>query len=138
LIRPLRTGFRRIRQVLEAATVMRGRERVAALARDASQSLITGLGDLRDVIRDAGAAEKAAIYEQLGLKVTVKPGKTNSEPKFPSARSDSRHTQDNMVIGVVSEGDLNTESGAITPDRLRIPRAYLCSDAQLPRARLHP
>jgi hypothetical protein len=105
LIRPLRTGFRRIRQVLEAAAVMQGRERAAALARDASQSLITGLGDLRDVIRDAGAAEKAAIYEQLGLKVTVKPGKTNSEPKSPSARSDSRHTQDNMVIGVVSEGD---------------------------------
>jgi hypothetical protein len=32
------------------------------------------LGDLRDLIRDAGPAEKAAIYDQLGLKVIFKPG----------------------------------------------------------------
>lgn len=59
------------------------------LARDASQSrqptirplteddirvLVTGLGDLRNVIRDAAAAVKAAIYTQLGLKVTYMPG----------------------------------------------------------------
>ena len=64
-------------------------ERAAALARDFSQAghqpgrrlteddirgLITALGDLRAVIRDAGAAEKAAIYGQLDLKVTYKPG----------------------------------------------------------------
>ena len=64
-------------------------ERAAALARDATQALrnpsrqlteddiralITALGDLRDVIRDAGTAEKAAIYDQLDLKVTFKPG----------------------------------------------------------------
>ena len=64
-------------------------ERAAVLARDASQdrhkparqlteddirALITGLGDLRDVIRDAEPAVKAAIYEQLGLKVTYLPG----------------------------------------------------------------
>jgi site-specific DNA recombinase len=64
-------------------------ERAAALARDATQArhqlrrrlteddiraLITALGDLRDVIRGAGAAEKAAIYDQLGLKVTYLPG----------------------------------------------------------------
>ena len=64
-------------------------ERAAALARDASQirrqasrrlteddirALITSLSDLRDVIRAAGAAEKAAIYEQLGLHVTYLPG----------------------------------------------------------------
>ena len=64
-------------------------ERAAALARDASQTrrqasrqlteddiraLITALGNLRDVIRDAGPAEKAAIYDQLGLKVTYMPG----------------------------------------------------------------
>jgi hypothetical protein len=29
---------------------------------------------VRGVIRDAGAAEKAAIYDQLDLKVTFKPG----------------------------------------------------------------
>jgi hypothetical protein len=54
-------------------------ERAAALARDASQiryqtsrrlteddicALISSLDDLRDLIRDAGGAEKAAIYEQ--------------------------------------------------------------------------
>ena len=33
-----------------------------------------GLGNLRDVIRDARPAEKAAIYDQLDLKVTFKPG----------------------------------------------------------------
>ena len=64
-------------------------ERAAVLARDASQirrqasrrlteddirSLIISLGDLRDVIRAADAAMKAAIYEQLGLKVTYLPG----------------------------------------------------------------
>jgi site-specific DNA recombinase len=64
-------------------------ERAAALARDTSQNrqpdacplteddirtLVTGLGDLRDVIRDAAAAVKAAVYTQLGLRVTYLPG----------------------------------------------------------------
>jgi len=35
-----------------------------------TSALITGLGDLRDVIHDAELSVKAAIYEQLGLKVT--------------------------------------------------------------------
>ena len=37
-------------------------------------ALITASGNLRDVIRDARPAEKAAIYDQFGLKVTFKPG----------------------------------------------------------------
>ncbi len=64
-------------------------ERAAVLARDASRdrpkpvrqftdddirALTTGLGSLRDVIHDAEPAVKAAIYEQLGLKVTYLPG----------------------------------------------------------------
>ena len=64
-------------------------ERAAALARDASQpgqpafgrlteddirALITGLGDLRAVVRGAEPAVKAAIYEQMRLKVTYLPG----------------------------------------------------------------
>jgi hypothetical protein len=64
-------------------------ERAAALARDATQNrhpaarqlteddiraLITGLGDLRNIVHDAAPAVKAAIYEQLGLKVTYLPG----------------------------------------------------------------
>ena len=63
-------------------------ERGAALARDASKNrhpavrqlteddiraLITGLGDLRDIIGDAEAPVKAAIYDQLGLQVTYLP-----------------------------------------------------------------
>src|SRR6185437_16600297 len=70
-------------------------ERAAALARDSAQNrhpavrplteddiraLITGLGDLRDIIRDAAAAVKAAIYEQLGLKSLTCPDKTKSGP----------------------------------------------------------
>jgi hypothetical protein len=68
-------------------------ERAAVLARDASRdrpkpvrpltdddirALITGLGSLHDVIHDAEPAVKAAIYEQLGLKVADLPDKTNS------------------------------------------------------------
>src|SRR5690349_12145965 len=61
-------------------------DRAAALARDARPPafrqlteddihvLITGLGDLRDVVRDAEPAVKAAIYQQMGLKVTYLPG----------------------------------------------------------------
>jgi site-specific DNA recombinase len=64
-------------------------ERTAALARDASQArsktapqlteddiraLVTGLDDLRDAIRDAEPAVKAAIYERLDLKITYLPG----------------------------------------------------------------
>src|SRR5271166_6641170 len=64
-------------------------ERAAALARDASQNrhttvrqlteddiraILTGLGDLRDIIREAEPPMKAAIYEQLGLQVTYLPG----------------------------------------------------------------
>ena len=64
-------------------------DRATALAREATaarhqpgrrlttsdiRALITSLGDLRDVIRDATLAEKIAIYDQLGLKITYKPG----------------------------------------------------------------
>jgi site-specific DNA recombinase len=46
----------------------------AQLTEDDIRNLITGLGDLRDVVRDAEPAVKAAIYEQLRLKVTYLPG----------------------------------------------------------------
>jgi hypothetical protein len=48
------------------------------LAEDDIRAPIISLGDLRDVIRAAGAAEKAAIYQQLELQVTYLPDKTNS------------------------------------------------------------
>jgi len=44
------------------------------LTEDDIRTLITGLGDLCDVIHDAEPPVKAAIYEQLGLKVTYLPG----------------------------------------------------------------
>ena len=64
-------------------------ERAAVLARAASRdrhkpagqltqndirSLITGLDDLRDIIRDAEPSVKAAVYKQLGFRVTCLPG----------------------------------------------------------------
>ena len=47
---------------------------VRQLTEDDIRNLITGLGDLRDVIHDAEPSVKAAIYEQLGLKVIYLPG----------------------------------------------------------------
>ena len=44
------------------------------LTEDDIRALITGLGDLHDVIHDAEPSVEAAIYEQLGLKVTYLPG----------------------------------------------------------------
>lgn len=92
----------------------------AALARDASQirrqasrwlteddirALIISLGDLCDVIRAADAAMKAAIYEQLGLKVTYLPGQekiradvTISPEKF------LEHTEQYGAMGSVRGG----------------------------------
>ena len=97
-------------------------ERAAALARDASQArqqpvrqlteddiraLITGLGDLRDVIRDAEPAVKAAIYEQLGLKVTYLPGEDKIRADVtisPETFADQRTIWGN---GSCPRGDLN-------------------------------
>ena len=95
-------------------------ERAAALARDASQirrqasrrlteddirALIISLGNLRDVIRAADPAVKAAIYGQLGLKVTYLPGQdklradvTISPEKF------LEHVDEYGVMGSVRGG----------------------------------
>jgi hypothetical protein len=45
-----------------------------------TRALIISLGDLRDVIRTADPAMKAAIYEQLGLKITYLPGQEKIGP----------------------------------------------------------
>ena len=96
-------------------------ERAAALARDASQirrqasrrlteddirALIISLGDLRDIIRAADPAMKAAIYEQLGLKVTYLPGQEKIRAEVTISPEKFLHTQSNMGIWVVSEGGL--------------------------------
>ena len=62
------------------------------LTEDEIRALISGLGDLRDVIHDAEPAVKAAIYEQLGPKVTYLPGPDKLRPTSQSAR---RHSQVN-------------------------------------------
>ena len=93
-------------------------ERAAALARDASQrpppaarqlteddirALITGLGDLRDVIHDAEPAVKAAIYEQLGLKVTYQPGQDKIRAEVTISPEIFAGQTENMGLWVVSE-----------------------------------
>lgn len=63
------------RSAVLARDASRGRHKPARqLTEDDIRALITGLGDLHDVIHDAEPAVKAAIYEQLGLKVTYLPG----------------------------------------------------------------
>ena len=95
-------------------------ERAAALARDTSpappaarqlteddiRALITGLGDLRDVIRDAEPAVKAAIYEQLGLKVTYLPGEDKIRADVTISPEIFAGQTANMGQWVVSEGGL--------------------------------
>jgi len=63
------------RAAVLARTASRDRQEPAPqLTEDDIRALITGLGDLRDVIHAAEPPVKAAIYEQLGLKVTYLPG----------------------------------------------------------------
>ena len=98
-------------------------ERAAALARDVGQArhqpgrrlteddicaLIAALGSLLDVIRNAGPAEKAAIYDQLSLKVTFKPG----EAKI---RAEVTIGPENYVEHAQQCGDTGRVRGGITP-----------------------
>jgi site-specific DNA recombinase len=98
-------------------------KRAAALARDASQArhepsrrlteddirtLITALGDLRDVILDAGPAEKAAIYDQLDLKVTVKPGQDKLQAEVTIS-------PERFVEQTEQYGDMGRVRGGIDP-----------------------
>jgi hypothetical protein len=97
-------------------------DRAAALARDATRArhqpgrpltadniraLITSLGDLRDVTRDATPAEKTAIYDQLGLKITFKPGdaKIRAEVTIGPEKY-VEHTKQCGDTGRVREGGL--------------------------------
>jgi site-specific DNA recombinase len=94
-------------------------ERAAVLARDASRdrpkpvrqlteddirNLITGLGDLRDIIHDAEPAVKAAIYEQLGLKVTYLPGQDKLRADVTISPETFALKSDKYGKWVVSEG----------------------------------
>ena len=98
-------------------------ERAAVLARDASRdrpkparelteddirTLITGLGDLHDVIHDAEPSVKAAIYEQLGLKVTYLPGQDK-------LRADVTISPETFAPKSEQYGEMGRVRGATTP-----------------------
>jgi len=98
------------------------------LTEDDIRNLITGLGDLRDVIRDAGPAVKAAIYEQLGLKVTYLPGQdklradVTISPETFAPKSDKYGK-----MGRVREGGLEPPCRGFFPIVVKSPAA--CSSA---------
>ena len=88
------------------------------LTEDDIRALITGLGDLRDVIHDAEPSVKAAIYEQLGLRVTYLPGQdklradVTISPETFAPESDQYGT-----MGSCPRGDSVTARGAASPNR---------------------
>jgi site-specific DNA recombinase len=47
----------------------------APMTRDQIASVVTALGDILAVLRDADPADKAEIYGQLGLRLTYQPGR---------------------------------------------------------------
>jgi site-specific DNA recombinase len=104
--------------VLARAASHDRRKPAPQLTEDDIRTLITGLGDLRDIIRDAEPAVKAAIYEQLGLKVTYLPGQdklradVTISPETFTPKSDKYGE-----MGRVRGGDLNTQEGEISPNR---------------------
>lgn len=44
------------------------------MTRDQIASVVTVLGDILAVLRDADTADKAEIYSQIGLRLTYQPG----------------------------------------------------------------
>ena len=44
------------------------------MTREQIASIVTALGDILAVLRDADPADKAEIYSQLGLRLTYQPG----------------------------------------------------------------
>jgi hypothetical protein len=71
-------------------------------------SLVQAIGDLMQVIKDVGPADKAEIYSQLGLTLTYHP---NEKRVVAEARPPRLCTQDCV------RGDLNTHSSEISPVR---------------------
>ena len=113
-------------------------ERAAALARDASQNchttvrqlteddiraILTGLGDLRDIIREAEPPVKAAIYKQLGLKVTYLPGQDKLRADVTISPRYSQVNRINMGQWVVSEGRLHQKANVCSRLNLRLTMA---------------
>jgi hypothetical protein len=91
------------------------------LTEDDIRALIAALGSLLDVIRNAGAAEKAAIYDQLDLKVTFKPG----EAKI---RAEVTIGPENYVEHAQQCGDTSRVRGGIDPVS---PHCSMCYSAEV-------
>jgi hypothetical protein len=92
--------------VLGRAASRDRRKPARQLTEDDIRALITGLGDLRDVIRDAEPSVKAAIYEQLGLKITYLPGQDKLRADVTISPEAFAPESDQYGQWVVSEGDL--------------------------------
>ena len=73
------------------------------------EAVVTALGDLARIVQDADPQDKADIYTKLRLTLTYQPEEKEVQAIVTFGL--------NMPKGVVSEGDLNTETGAISPDR---------------------
>ncbi len=91
------------------------------LTADNIRALITSLGDLHDVIRDATPAEKTAIYNQLDLKVTFKPGQAK-------IRAEITIGPDKYVEHAEQCGDTGRVRGGTDPIP---PYCSICSSAEL-------
>ncbi len=79
------------------------------MTREEMAAIVTALGDLVQVIRDADPADKADLYAQLGLTLTYRPQKRLVEATV----TPSLH----MCKGFVSEGGLEPRSWWYIPKR---------------------
>jgi site-specific DNA recombinase len=72
--------------VLARAASQEHRKPAPHLIEDETRKLITGLGDLRDVIHDAEPAVKAAIHEQFELKEAASHADPRTTMRYDRAR----------------------------------------------------
>ena len=106
LIPPAQGGWRRLRvdgstgagSCLSCLLVNRGRRGITD-DREEITSLVTALGDLIQVLRDADPADKAEVYSQLGLTLTYHP---EDKRVIAEARPETI-----MYVGKCPRGDLN-------------------------------
>ncbi len=98
------------------------------LTQDDLRNLIAGLGDLHDVIHDAEPPVKAAIYEQLGLKVTYLPGQDKLRANVTICpESFVPKSEQYGEMGRVREGGLEPPCRGFLPRVVKSPAA--CSSA---------
>ena len=69
------------------------------MTHDQIASIVTALGDILAVLKDADPADKAEIYSQLGLRLTYQPGRR-------IVRAEAHLDRLPIGISTVSEGGL--------------------------------